>query len=130
MLNEAVGSGDYPMKMNSADTWMIVGYGALVGTLLMAFFLVTGAWSPEPSDHPRWWNRLGGTLPGYLCYLIVLALCLPAIMFAGVVRDFLVTYLGVPHPLAMLYTITFVTQAALFGGGALGIAKLIGRLRS
>ena len=63
----------------------IAAIAAVIGFCLMAFFLATGAMSPEPSDHPAWMEDGKDVARSRTLYLIVMLLCLPAFEVAGFV---------------------------------------------
>lgn len=100
---------------------MVAATGALIGFSLMAFFLATGAVSPEPHHRPEWLLRVMGTLPGHVLYLCVMLLCLPA---------FELTRLLIRDWNLLFWVVACIMQMILYSGVAVGVAELIRWLRA
>jgi hypothetical protein len=107
------------MNLNTRGSLGIAVIAALIGLCLMVFFLVTGAVSPEPGDHPAWMELFGRTLPGHILHLTVAFLCLPAFLIASFLASWGLS----------LWMIACLLQTGIFFGSALGIAEMIRSMR-
>ena len=109
------------MSIPIKGTVQIAAIGGLFGVGMMVFWLATGGYSPEPRDHPGWWLRFLGTLPGHIMYLIVMFLSLPA---------FELTTIFYARWNIVFWLATSVVQFAMYFGITFGIAEFVSWLRS